>query len=150
MYAVFPYRRHGINKPSLDMARRTFKMRRVKGNTGWNQDETQAALLGLAEEARRGLDDRLRRKHEGSRFPAFWGPNYDWVPDQDHGGNAMTALQTMLLQADETSSICFPPGPRTGTCLSNCMHPETPPCKASIETAAFWNSPWNRKHAAVN
>ncbi len=112
LYAVFPYRRHGINKPSLDMARRTFKMRRVKGNTGWNQDETQAALLGLAEEARRGLDDRLRRKHEGSRFPAFWGPNYDWVPDQDHGGNAMTALQTMLLQADGNQFYLFPTWPK--------------------------------------
>ena len=94
------------------MARRTFELRRIKGNTGWNQDETQAALLGLAEEARRSLDDRLRRKHEGSRFPAFWGPNYDWIPDQDHGGNAMMALQTMLLQADKDRLYLFPAWPK--------------------------------------
>ncbi len=112
LYAVFPYRLHGINKPGLEMARRTFELRRVKGNRGWSQDETQAALLGLTEKARRGLDDRLRRKHEGSRFPAFWGPNYDWVPDQDHGGNAMTALQTMLLQADGNQFYLFPAWPK--------------------------------------
>jgi len=112
LYAVFPYRRYGIGKPDLDVARRTFELRRIKGNTGWNQDETQAALLGLAEEARRGLDDRLRRKHERSRFPAFWGPNYDWIPDQDHGGNAMMALQTMLLQADGDRLYLFPAWPK--------------------------------------
>jgi hypothetical protein len=112
LYAIFPYRRYGIGKPDLDVARRTFELRRIKGNTGWNQDETQAALLGLAEEARRGLDDRLRRKHERSRFPAFWGPNYDWIPDQDHGGNAMMALQTMLLQADGDRLYLFPAWPK--------------------------------------
>jgi len=112
LYAVFPYRRFGVGKADLDLARRTFAARRIKGNTGWNQDETQAALLGLAREAQRGLDDRLRRKHEGSRFPAFWGPNYDWIPDQDHGGNAMTALQTMLLQADGDRLYLFPAWPK--------------------------------------
>ena len=45
----------------------------------------------------------MSSKHEASRFPAFWGPNFDWIPDQDHGGNAMMALQTMLLQWDDPS-----------------------------------------------
>lgn len=112
LYAVFPYRRFGLGKPGLEMARRSFQLRRVKGNTGWNQDETQAALLGLTKEARQGIDERLRHKHEGSRFPAFWGPNYDWIPDQDHGGNAMMALQSMLLQTDGKRYILFPAWPR--------------------------------------
>lgn len=112
LYAVFPYRRFGVGKADLDLARRTFAARRIKGNTGWNQDETQAALLGLAKEAQRGLDDRLRRKDKGSRFPAFWGPNYDWIPDQDHGGNAMMALQTMLLQAEGDKLYLFPAWPK--------------------------------------
>jgi hypothetical protein len=37
------------------------------------------------------------------RFPAVWGPNYDWIPDQDHGGVLMKALQAMLLQPDPYS-----------------------------------------------
>lgn len=112
LYAVFPYRRFGVGKPDLKLAVRTFKMRRVKGNVGWNQDDTQAALLGLADEAKRMLLDRVSRKHEGSRFPAFWGPNFDWIPDQDHGGNAMMALQQMLMQSDGMQVRLFPAWPR--------------------------------------
>ena len=50
----------------------------------------------LAEQARSNLVSRARNKHTGSRFPVFWGPNYDWVPDQDHGGNLMRAMQAFL------------------------------------------------------
>ncbi|MBN1542856.1 hypothetical protein JW992_11975, partial [candidate division KSB1 bacterium] len=46
------------------------------------------------------------------RFPAFWGPNYDWVPDQDHGSNILIALQAMLLQAAGDSLYLFPAWPR--------------------------------------
>jgi hypothetical protein len=38
---------------------------------------------------------------EKSRLPAFWGPNYDSVLNQDHGGNLLMGLQTMDLQADD-------------------------------------------------
>lgn len=27
----------------------------------------------------------------------MWGPNYDWLPDQDHGSNIMYTLQEMVL-----------------------------------------------------
>ena len=46
---------------------------------------------------------RTRNHRRGSRFPAFWGPNYDWVEDQDHGGVLMKAPQAMLLQPDPYS-----------------------------------------------
>jgi hypothetical protein len=112
LYAVFPYRLYGAGKPDLDLARRTFERRRVKGNEGWRQDDTQAALLGLTEEAQERLTKRLAAKHEGSRFPAFWGPNFDWIPDQDHGGNAMMALQNMLLQTNGRQILLFPAWPK--------------------------------------
>lgn len=43
------------------------------------------AYLGLADEARQNLVGRARNCDKGSRFPAFWGPNFDWIPDQDNG-----------------------------------------------------------------
>ena len=61
------------------------------------------AYLGLGEEARENLVARARNKHAGSRFPVFWGPNYDWVPDQDHGGVLTRTLQAMLMQVDPYS-----------------------------------------------
>lgn len=112
LYAVFPYRLHGVGRPDLDMARRTFAARAFKGSWGWHQDEIQAAHLGLAADARAGLVERMAADTAGSRFPAFWGPNYDWTPDQDHGSSGMMALQAMLLQADGRKILLFPAWPR--------------------------------------
>ena len=112
LYAVFPYRLFGVGKANLELARNTFALRRVKGCNGWRQDETQAAILGLAGEARKDLSERLSMKHDKSRFPAFWGPNFDWVPDQDHGGNAMMALQNMLMQCEGARILLFPAWPK--------------------------------------
>jgi hypothetical protein len=46
------------------------------------------------------------------RFPAFWGPNFDWLPDQTHGNVAAMALQTMLLQADGGRILVGPAWPK--------------------------------------
>lgn len=111
LYAVFPFRLYGVGKPGLEIGRRTFEKRAVRGNTGWRQDDTQAAFLGLADEAAKLVIGRAKEKHAGSRFPAFWGPNFDWIPDQDHGGNLMKALQTMLLQAEGDAIWLLPAWP---------------------------------------
>ncbi len=112
LYAIFPYRLFGVTKPDLELARLTFAHRRHKGNNGWQQDDTQAAFLGLAAEASQRVGRRLASKNPGSRFPAFWGPNFDWIPDQDHGCNGLMALQTMLLQAEGRKILLFPAWPK--------------------------------------
>ncbi len=111
LYAVFPFRLFGVTRPDLDIGRRTFEQRVVRGNVGWRQDDTQAALLGLTDTARAMVVDRAGRRHAGSRFPVFWGPNFDWTPDQPHGGNLLMALQTMLLQTDGDRILLFPAWP---------------------------------------
>jgi len=112
LYAIFPFRLYGVGKPGLEMARHTFNHRKVKGNNGWRQDDTQAAFLGLAKTAAGFVTGRARNKHGASRFPAFWGPNMDWIPDQDHGGNLMMALQTMLIQSDGGKIRLLPAWPK--------------------------------------
>ena len=111
LYAVFPFRLFGVGKPHLEIGRETFARRHVKGNIGWRQDEAQAALLGLTDVAAGYLAHRAGNKHPGSRFPAFWGPNMDWIPDQDHGGNVMIALQAMLMQTEGDRIILLPAWP---------------------------------------
>jgi len=111
LYALFPFRLYGAGKPGLQIAQDTFDARVEKAFNGWQQNAVQAAMLGRAEEARRMLVANAGRKHEGSRFPAFWGPNYDWVPDQDHGGNLLNTAQTMLMQADGKQIVLFPAWP---------------------------------------
>jgi hypothetical protein len=87
-YALFPYRLYGVGLPELELARETFRLSPTNMNgqprlNGWVQDPIFAACVGDAEGAARRLVERSKRFHEGSRFPAFWGPNFDWVPDQD-------------------------------------------------------------------
>ena len=69
------------------------------------------AYLGLANDAHQGLVSRARSHDRGERFPAFWGPNYDWTPDQDHGGVLMKAFQAMLMQTDGQKIFLLPAWP---------------------------------------
>jgi alpha-L-fucosidase 2 len=112
LYGVFPYRLYGVGKPDIQIARNTYARRPYKGNEGWRQDPIWAAMLGMAEEARNMVAQRFATKHPGSRFPAFWGPNYDWIPDQDHGCAGMIALQAMLMQTDGNRILLFPAWPK--------------------------------------
>ncbi|MDR1601153.1 MAG: DUF5703 domain-containing protein [Tannerella sp.] len=108
LYAVFPYHLFGLGKPSLDIVKRTFEHRIIKDYHGWQQAAIMAALIGEGEQAAKMVTDNFNTKYEGSRFPAFWGPNYDWVPDQDHGNVSMRALQNMLIQTVNDSILLFP------------------------------------------
>ncbi|WP_126246173.1 DUF5703 domain-containing protein [Chitinophaga rhizosphaerae] len=111
MYAVFPYRAFALGKPGLQIALNTFLSRTHKENGGWQQNSIQAACLGLTEEAKRMVAESFSTPDKFMRFPAFWGPNYDWTPDQDHGNVAMIALQRMLFQYEGDSVRLLPAWP---------------------------------------
>ncbi len=107
LYAVFPFRLYGVGNPDLDWGKNALEHRWDKGNFGWRQDDIFMTYLGLTGQAREYLVARARNHDENSRFPAFWGPNYDWTPDQDHGGVLMKAFQSMLMQADPYSKKIY-------------------------------------------
>jgi hypothetical protein len=98
LYAVWPFRHFGLGRPELELARRTFATRHERMTHGWTQDGQQAALLGLVDEAASNLLAKVQNHHRGHRFPAMWGPNFDWLPDQCHGSNLLVTAQCMLLQ----------------------------------------------------
>jgi hypothetical protein len=112
LYAVFPYRLFGVGRPELDLALETWKQRGNKKTGGWQQDAIQAALLGLSDEAKSYVTENYSRTAPGFRFPAMWGPNYDWIPDQDHGCVPMAAMQSMLLQPVGEKLLLFPAWPK--------------------------------------
>ena len=117
LYAIFPYRLYSVGKRDLDVGRATYDARRVKRTGGWTQDPIQAAMLGLARHAARDVYTNFTRRSFGrgdnpSRFPAFWGPNFDWIPDQDQGGVAMTALQRMCMQTEGKAIHVLPAWPK--------------------------------------
>jgi len=112
LYAVFPYRLFGVGKPDLNLALDTFGNRRVRGTGCWMQDGVQAAMLGLADEARNDVISNFSKNCAPQRFPAFWPPGLDWTPDLDNGGNAMMALQRMLLQEVADKILLLPAWPK--------------------------------------
>lgn len=112
LYAVFPFRIFGLGKENIETARNTFEKRTFKGTGGWRQDAIQAALLGLTDESRRAVAQIAAARNSRHRFPAFWGPNFNWIPDQDHGNVLLIAVQRMLLQGEAAEIRILPAWPR--------------------------------------
>lgn len=113
-YSVFPWGIYGINKPDYDLALNTWKYDtlaiKFRSGIGWKQDNIFAARLGLTIEAAALTTFKL--KDSERRFPAFWGPGFDWVPDHNWGGSGMIGLQEMLMQVDEKKIYLFPAWPK--------------------------------------
>ena len=122
MYAVFPYPIYGVGKPDLEIGRETYARRGTQRTGGWQQDAIQAALLGLPDQAKNYLMQNVmtenlmggaveKAKRPDSRFPAFWGPNFDWIPDQCNASVILATLQYMLLQTDGEKILLLPAWP---------------------------------------
>ena len=112
LYAVSPFRLFGVGKPNLETGLATYQRRLFLDVAGWTYDGQCAALLGMTDEARRQLLAKVANKHPNHRFPAMWGPNYDWLPDQTLGGNLMLTLQYMVMQADRDRIYLLPAWPK--------------------------------------
>jgi len=115
LYPVFPWGIYGIGKPNLDVAINTWKYDtlaiKFRSGIGWKQDNIFAARMGLTKEAADLTVFKL--KDSGRRFPAFWGPGFDWTPDHNWGGTGMIGLQEMLMQVDDKKIYLFPAWPKT-------------------------------------
>ena len=128
LYAVFPYAVAAKGTPLEAVGRTTIANRLNRHLGSWHQTPVQYAMLGMAgaardtllaivapdlapDEARASLVSELdtsdfpdwkKRMFTGMRaplrFPGFYGPNFDWFPDQCHGGVAWLTLQRMALQ----------------------------------------------------
>ena len=115
LYPVFPWGMYGIGRPDLDVALNTWKydsnVIKFRSAVGWKQDNIFAARLGLSEEAAKLT--LLKLKNSGRKFPAFWGPGFDWTPDHNWGGSGMIGLQEMLMQVDGEKIYLFPAWPKS-------------------------------------
>jgi hypothetical protein len=114
LYPVFPWGIFGVGKPHLDVALNTWRYDtnaiKFRSYVGWKQDNIFAARLGLTDEATEFTG--LKLKNSGRRFPAFWGPGFDWTPDHNWGGSGMIGLQEMLMQVDDKKILLFPAWPK--------------------------------------
>lgn len=116
LYPVFPWRRYTMaSEEPIDVALNTYLYDdhavRQRSSKGWKQDCIWAAELGRTEDAARLVSEKLADGPH--RFPAFWGPGFDWTPDHNWGGSGAIALQEMLLQSDGDRIVLFPAWPRS-------------------------------------
>lgn len=117
LYPVFPYRLYGIwsSPADLQLARDTCRAaqrnEKQKLLVSWHQQGIFAARLGMSGEARRVLRFKLGDNDSGYRFPAFWGPGHDWMPDHNWGGSGAIGLQEMLVQTHGDAIYLLPAWP---------------------------------------
>lgn len=113
LYAVFPWGLYGIGRPDLETAIHTWKYgvdrENQRGYISWHQDGIFCARLGLTEEAK---DITLKKMTDSPRrYPTFWGPGHDWVPDHNWGGSGMIGVQEMLMQTVDNKIYLLPAWP---------------------------------------
>lgn len=114
LYPVYPWGFYGVGKPDLQVAIDTWRygIERPdqKNIISWHQDNIFCARMGLTDEA---ADLTIKKLGDSPRrFPTFWGPGHDWVPDHNWGGSGMIGLQEMLLQTNGKEILLFPAWPR--------------------------------------
>jgi hypothetical protein len=112
LFPIWPFRLFGLERPMLEEARNAYRLRGSHNDVGWGYDGNAAALLGMTDEAARILKVRISNSNAAYRWPATWGPNFDWLPDQCHGGNLMASVNYMLLQHSGDKILLLPAWPK--------------------------------------
>lgn len=112
-YPLFPFNRFKAGDKEIEVFRNTYSLapgfRKGKVQS-WHQDGIFFARMGMAKEAAEYNTKKLQDSER--RFPTFWGPGHDWVPDHNWGGSGMTGLQEMLMQTIGDQIVLFPAWPR--------------------------------------
>ena len=111
-YPLFPFNRFSLVNNDMTVFKNTWKHGTFRKNMvqSWHQDGIFFARMGMTAEA---ADFNTRKLQDSPRrFPTFWGPGHDWVPDHNWGGSGMIGLQEMLMQTIGDSILLFPAWPK--------------------------------------
>ncbi|MEO8415789.1 MAG: DUF5703 domain-containing protein [Ginsengibacter sp.] len=133
LYAIYPFRLYCLGTPGFKTGRYTFEnpsfsdtaqqsyalmpVIKIQGSDAtrpifsWNQTGVQAAYLGFTNYAREILVRSALVNDKRFRFPSFYGPNYDWLPDGDHLALINMTLQSMILQCEGEKWYVLPAWP---------------------------------------
>jgi alpha-L-fucosidase 2 len=113
-YPIFPYRLYGLGLPNFNIALATFNNRTVKTyKYDWSQDPIEEALVGLTSSAQTDVINNFKDTDSTARYQAFWATRNDYLPTEDTGGAAMSALQYMLMQCVGSQIMVIPSWPST-------------------------------------
>lgn len=108
MVAAYPYKLVGVTHPeTLQLLRDTYAsvpQERAKfcmQDYSWMPNVANVAAMADVDEARKRVIYKMANTEAPqARFPAFFGPGHDWMPDHNWGGSGMVGIQEMLVAAD--------------------------------------------------
>lgn len=107
-YPLFPFDQYQIGDKEIQIFKNTYELAPEfrKGTIqSWHQDGIFFARMGMTAEA---ADYNTRKLQDSQRrYPTFWGPGHDWVPDHNWGGSGMIGLQEMLMQTIGDKILLF-------------------------------------------
>jgi hypothetical protein len=111
-YPLFPFDRFRLGDEEIRAFKNAYLLAPEfrKGTIiSWHQDGIQFARMGMTCEA---ADYNTKKLQDSPRrFPTFWGPGHDWVPDHNWGGSGMIGLQEMLMLTHGDEILLFPAWP---------------------------------------
>ena len=112
-YPLFPFNQFQLGDREIQYFKNAYQVAPAfrKGTViSWHQDGIQFARMGMTKEA---ADYNTRKLRDSERrFPTFWGPGHDWVPDHNWGGSGMIGLQEMLMQTIGDKIVLLPAWPK--------------------------------------
>jgi hypothetical protein len=112
-YPLFPFNQFQLGDEEIQFFKNAYEKAPAfrKGKViSWHQDGIQFARMGMTQEA---ADYNTKKLQDSPRrFPTFWGPGHDWVPDHNWGGSGMIGLQEMLMQTFDGKILLFPAWPK--------------------------------------
>lgn len=108
MYAAMPYKLVGVtHQESIQLLKDTYesipqhRLMAYQNDYSWMANMANIAAMAWPEEAeKRAIYKMANTTAPQARFPAFFGPGHDWIPDHNWGGSGMKGLQEMILQSD--------------------------------------------------
>ncbi|MCM4157236.1 hypothetical protein DHD80_14610 [Gramella sp. AN32] len=114
LYALFPYRLINSETEDFEYAQNVWKYKMNEENknnyASWRPGVFMGANLLLTNYTKEQLLKKLGNSQR--KYPTFWGPGHDWVPDHNWGGSGMIGLQDMLLQEKGEKIYLLPTWPK--------------------------------------
>lgn len=115
-YPMFPFNRVKLGDPEMDTIRNAHDVwtrwqpaESWTAHVSWTNANVAYARMG---EAKKAAELTIKKLEDGPyRFPAFWGPGYDWAPDHNWGGTGVVGVQEMLMQAVDDKIVLMPAWP---------------------------------------
>ncbi|MFC2118943.1 DUF5703 domain-containing protein [Bacteroidota bacterium] len=151
-YPLFPFNRFSLNSENINVFRNTWELGEFPKDMiiSWHQDGIFYARMGMTQKAAEYNIKKLQDSER--RFPTFWGPGHDWVPDHNWGGSGMIGLQEMLMQCFDGKIYLLPAWPKEWDVQFKLHAPNNTTVEAYLQNGVIKNlkvTPSERKNDVI-